>query len=77
MLKQGVFKRLEVCRFCDSELFDFISLGDSMPLAGGFLKSESEFADERGYPLTLAYCKNCYTVQCREVVDNKLLFCKG
>jgi len=45
-----------------------------MPLAGGFLKDKSDFQKEKVFPLTLAFCRNCYLLQTREVISKEILF---
>jgi methylation protein EvaC len=71
------YKELTCCRFCNGNVIDFITLGDKLPLAGGFLRDPNDFATEKFYPLTLTHCQQCFTVQCKEVIDDKELFCKG
>jgi methylation protein EvaC len=62
------------CRFCGKKLDKpVINLG-TVPLAGGFLKSKSDFSKEKMFPLTLAFCENCYLLQTREVISKNKLF---
>ncbi len=62
------------CRFCKSkQLFPVIDLG-SMPLAGGFLRSEEDFAKENKYPLMLYFCASCYLLQTNVVINREILF---
>lgn len=69
----GEFIQRTECRFCKSKnLTKVFDLG-VVPLAGGFLK-ESEFVDEKFYPLELNFCKDCYLVQVSNVVPAKVLF---
>ena len=50
------------CRFCNSDLSKiFADLGDS-PLANSYLK-ESDFDNEKFYPLCTILCENCFLVQ--------------
>jgi hypothetical protein len=65
------------CRFCDNILTDVINLGKNYPLAGGFLRNEAEFIDEKVYPLSIALCSNCTHLQCKEIINNDILFKKG
>lgn len=73
----GEHKKYNTCRFCLShKVAPIIDFGD-VPLAGGFFKpgsTEKQFLQERLYPLTILFCKNCGLVQVQEVVDSKILF---
>ncbi len=72
-IKEG-YKLYTVCRFCKKSLKQrVINLG-RMPLAGGFLKTKKDFEKEKLYPLTLAFCENCYLLQTREVISQEILF---
>ncbi len=63
----------ETCRICGSrDLLPFLEFGD-MPLAGGFLKKE-DFENEKLYPLSVCFCRNCKEVQILEVVPAEVLF---
>lgn len=69
------FKIYDTCRISGSKnLVNFFSFETA--LAGGFLKSESEFKDEVIYPLTLSYCPDSYLVQVNEVMKEEVLFNK-
>ena len=63
------------CRGCgQSDLAEFLDLGD-MPLAGGFLPdSEEALANEKTYPLPAHVCRSCGLVQIVEPVDPQILF---
>lgn len=62
------------CRFCGKKLEKpVINLG-KVPLAGGFLKSKKYFSKEKLYPLTIAFCENCYLIQVKEVISPDKLF---
>ena len=64
----------ETCRGCTEKAVDtFFDLGE-MPLAGGFLSSEAEIADERRYPLAIGLCSACGLVQISNPVDASILF---
>lgn len=63
------------CRFCENALIEVFKLGDKYPLAGGFLKNlDRDIDNERVYPLSLSFCKKCYLLQCKEVINSDLLF---
>lgn len=66
-----------ICRFCDNSLIDVIKLGDNFPLAGGFMRNESEFNSEKLYPLNLGFCDKCILLQCKEVIASDILFKNG
>lgn len=67
------YKKVTKCRICkSSRLYKFLDYG-SMPLANKFLE-KSEFSDEKFYPLTCLFCKDCYLVQLGQVVSPKILF---
>jgi len=68
------YKKVKKCRACLGESFTvWFSLG-MQPLANNLLKNESEFKDEKKYPLTLIKCTNCKLVQLSHVVHPDLLF---
>lgn len=69
----GDFVTRTECRFCGgSNLTKILDFG-CVPLAGGFLK-ESDFANEKFYPLDLNFCQDCYLVQVSNVVPAEVLF---
>jgi 2-polyprenyl-3-methyl-5-hydroxy-6-metoxy-1,4-benzoquinol methylase len=62
------------CRACGgTQLEPLLDLG-SMPLAGGFLASEQDFADEATYELRIDICAECCLVQIVDPVDPDVLF---
>lgn len=64
------------CRSCRSnQLETVLSLGEA-PLSDALLASLAEAADERRYPLTLAFCSACSLVQLRETVSPEELYCR-
>ncbi len=70
----SVHVRRTTCRSCgEAALTKFLSLGDQ-PLANSFLRSESEFADERFFPLDVYLCETCALVQLVDVIDPEVLF---
>ncbi|HEX8965061.1 MAG TPA: class I SAM-dependent methyltransferase [Patescibacteria group bacterium] len=75
MIKQiGPYVHYEHCRSCNSSnLVSFLNLG-YVPLAGGFLTSQSQFKNEFYYPLEVCFCKNCFLVQTNNVVNKDILF---
>lgn len=61
------------CSFCNSKNYEtLVDFGD-MALAGGFLKPSS-FDNEKKYPMTLIFCKDCYSVQILEKIDPVEMF---
>ena len=61
------------CRFCNSDLSKiFADLGDS-PLANSYLK-ESDFDNEKFYPLCTFLCENCFLVQLEELETPENIF---
>jgi len=69
----GEFKQRTTCRFCESKrLVKVLDLG-TVPLAGAFLK-ESEFSNEKFYPLELNFCKDCFLLQVSNVIPAEVLF---
>tara|TARA_B100000519_G_C14254238_1_gene444175 strand:+ start:2264 stop:3529 length:1266 start_codon:yes stop_codon:yes gene_type:complete len=61
------------CRLCNSNnLKEIIDFGN-MPLAGGFLE-KSAIEDEKIFPLTIDFCKECNLVQVRQVISVDILF---
>jgi methylation protein EvaC len=70
----GEYRSYDTCRLCFSKLlFSVIDLGD-VPLAGGFIKSEKTFSQEKSYPLELSFCQNCFLLQSTNVIDKDTLF---
>ncbi len=68
------YKVYDDCRFCGEKLNKpVINLG-KVPLAGGFLKSKKYFTKEKLFPLTIAFCENCYLLQVKEVISADKLF---
>lgn len=62
------------CRACgETTLRPFLSLG-RQPLANAFLRTPSEFAAERFFPLEVYFCDTCSLVQLVDVVDPEVLF---
>jgi methylation protein EvaC len=61
------------CRICSSrELVKFLDFGP-MPLAGGFIKPE-QIPDEKLFPLTVVFCRQCKEIQLLETVSAEVLF---
>jgi methylation protein EvaC len=61
------------CAFCGKgDLTGIMDFG-VVALAGGFLK-QSDFANERKFPLRICFCPNCYAVQVADKVDPSVLF---
>ena len=69
----GEYRFFDKCRFCGHSTVKVVDLG-YMPLAGCFLGSEKDFSKEKEFPLTLAFCENCYLLQTREVISKDVLF---
>jgi SAM-dependent methyltransferase len=62
------------CRGCDvAAVRAFFDLG-ALPLAGGFLRGESDIAGEQRYPLLISVCDNCGLVQIVDPVEPSILF---
>lgn len=69
----GDYSRRSTCRLCDgTDLVSILDLG-YVPLAGGFL-TQSEFSDEKVYPLDIYFCRGCTLVQVLNVVSADTLF---
>jgi SAM-dependent methyltransferase len=61
------------CRFCSSNLNKiFVDLGKS-PLANSYLK-ESDFDNEKFYPLCIFLCEKCFLVQLEELETPENIF---
>ncbi len=70
----GPYKHYDRCRFCFStDVLPVLDLG-YMPLAGGFLRTEEHFKEEKNYPLVLNFCRSCYLLQSSNIVDAETLF---
>jgi len=62
------------CRCCGSnKLVPFLDLG-VMPLADGLVKPKDVGAEERRFPLEVAFCETCALVQILETVAPEVLF---
>lgn len=70
------YKLYTFCRFCGNKLNKPVIDLRIVPLAGGFLKSKSDFSKEKTFPLSLAFCGRCYLLQTREVISKSVLFNK-
>ncbi|HOW43039.1 MAG TPA: class I SAM-dependent methyltransferase [Candidatus Omnitrophota bacterium] len=69
----GLFTQRTTCRFCEStDLVKVLDFGN-VPLAGGFLK-DTEFSEEKFYPLELNFCRKCCLLQVSNVVPGEVLF---
>jgi hypothetical protein len=67
------YHRRTTCRACGSgDLVEVLDMGE-MPLANAFIEPENA-ADEKQYPLTLAFCRACSLLQTPDVVDPAILF---
>lgn len=63
------------CRSCGgSNLHSFLDLG-VVPLADGLVTKEHLHAEERRFPLEVAFCPDCALVQILETVPPEVLFC--
>ena len=63
----------DTCRICSSRnMVQFLDMG-LMPLAGGFIKPD-QVADEKLYPLTVAFCRQCLEVQILQSIPAEVLF---
>lgn len=73
----GTFTQYTHCRGCGgTNVATVIDLG-LQPLAGGFIpheNAEQRFAEEKFFPLELAFCSDCYLLQTTAVVDKHALF---
>ena len=56
-----------------AELDVFLDLGPQ-PLANALPATHADFADERTFPLDLAFCTSCTLVQLVDVIDPEVLF---
>jgi SAM-dependent methyltransferase len=69
----GDFIRRSDCRFCQSQNMVTILDFGNVPLAGGFLK-ESDFKEEKFFPLDLNFCNECSLVQVSNIVPAETMF---
>ena len=60
------------CALCLGGVSEVLDFGD-VALAGAFL-TKDQFADEKRYPLRLAYCERCLLLQVVDRVDPKAMF---
>ena len=61
------------CAFCGhDDLNEVIDFGE-VALAGAFLK-QSDFQQERKYPLRVCFCPKCHAVQVTDKVDPAIMF---
>lgn len=68
------YHRRTTCRICNSEdLEEFLDLGET-PLANSLLSAENLNKEEKIFPLSVSFCKNCSLVQVPHVVNPELLF---
>lgn len=70
------WKEETVCRICGKEkLAHMLDLG-TMPPANAFLKKENLEKEELAFPLRVAVCSNCLSVQLQDTVAPEVLFSK-
>lgn len=55
--------QVERCRCCERDRLDVILDLGSTPIANALLAANSPHADEKSYPLALAFCESCSLVQ--------------
>lgn len=70
----GKYNILSKCRFCNNDIIKVFKLGDRFPLAGNFLKNNSDILNEKVYPLSISMCKKCTLIQCNEIINPDILF---
>ena len=73
----GEYKYFDKCRFCFSNNGEIVIDLGYVPLAGGFLNSDSsevDFKSEKQYPLQLFFCKDCKMLQVNTSVNPDTLF---
>jgi methylation protein EvaC len=75
--KIGKYINLYNCRYCGNQIIDILHLGDTIPLAGGFMRDKSDFVYEKVFPLTLSLCEKCKYMQCKQVIDPDVIFKSG
>lgn len=69
-----MFRNVEKCRVCEGTNLElFLDLGQQ-PLANAFLRSAEAAADEKRFPLRVAFCHDCNHVQLMEAVEAGLMF---
>lgn len=67
-------KEVIKCRVCESkDLYTFLDLG-LLPIPNGFLDKEDLNADEKRFPLVVAYCRLCSLTQLKFIVDPEIMF---
>jgi len=69
----GEYYKKNTCRFCRSNQLEEILDFGNVPLAGGFIE-QKYIVNEKYYPLTINFCRNCYLVQVGSVVSVEILF---
>ena len=62
------------CRLCGStDIVEVLDLG-VMPLANAFLRQEDLEKEELCFPLSVNFCRQCFSAQLRHTVDGEVLF---
>lgn len=68
------YEIIELCRLCRGPDLELVLEFGNMPLSDALVRSGSDRADERLYPLTLVRCRGCSLIQIRETIDPNLLY---
>ena len=67
------FKLKKRCGMCSGkDFFEILNIGE-MPPANAFLEKK-DFDKEESFPLGVQLCKNCKSLQLRQVISPKLIF---
>ncbi len=74
MMMNPNWKEETFCRSCgDEKLVHMLNLG-TMPPANAFLESADMAKDEPAFPLRVAVCPKCFSVQLQDTIDPAALF---
>ena len=66
---------LNICQNCGSKCTTVLDLGEQ-PICNRFLKSKTEFRNEKRYPLGLVFCPECMLVQLPLSLPTEIVFTK-
>ena len=69
----GKYYKRDCCRFCEGKNLVVILDFGNVPLAGAFIE-KTDIKNEKFYPLTISFCRDCFLVQVGNVISVDVLF---
>ena len=73
-MHEGVCRRRDSCRLCDSKVLEKVLALEPSPPANSFVTRDRLNVVQQTFPLEVAMCRDCSHVQLMDVVDPRILF---